>query len=378
MSSVIIASVALFASTQGPSLTQWGLEQTVRIGALDGASALTRVGSVVSGRGLLFVTQPSEGHVKVFDARSGEPRGAIGRKGGGPGEFRSLNRLAVRADTLIVGDMFDQRINAFSLDGEVLYSRKVMSQPHPRSGRHLYAVLPAGDGTFWAERPIRVAAVARGTDTEHFVGIVSDHGGLLRTAFAKDLSGTAKIIVSGGGVLIFMQPYARYRLLYDYLPDARGVITVTPLTESRGHDVVQIDRISPIGDVVWRRRLSRPRVRLPRAMRDSILEAHATSSGIKPHGLALRQARKHVEVPEYLPPFAGVVAGTDGSVWLQGFAAPSGTAEILILNSDGELSAETTMPGHVRLLHVGAGRVWGITHDEVGVPYLLGFDIRKQ
>src|SRR5688572_30981650 len=97
--------------------------QEWRIGVLDEPAEyqFSKVSAVIEHpSGLLFVANGANLTVRAYDQRHEFIRD-IGRKGNGPGEFRSLDQLVVVADTLVVLD-FQRggRVSFFTLDGRYI------------------------------------------------------------------------------------------------------------------------------------------------------------------------------------------------------------------------------------------------------------------
>ena len=80
---------------------------------IDGMQAdLVPIGGVaVMADGTIAILQPQDYIIRFFSA-GGEPLGAIGGRGEGPGEFQDMIQLAWLADTLVV---YDQELRRFTL-----------------------------------------------------------------------------------------------------------------------------------------------------------------------------------------------------------------------------------------------------------------------
>src|SRR5690554_2302063 len=122
--------LALPSGGQAQQPATWRLTETLRIGAIDGSSALSRISSLaVSHDGkLLYVAQPQEHTIRVFDAATGAALASFGKGGEGPGEFRDLLRLGWRGDSLYATDFLLQRISLFSSTAEH-FTTQVVNPP---------------------------------------------------------------------------------------------------------------------------------------------------------------------------------------------------------------------------------------------------------
>ena len=129
---LLIGVATLMASAvQAQDAPRWTLREEVRIGDLDDARyTLSWTGDVViSPGGNMYVAQPGESTIKVYD-RAGRFIRSIGRKGGGPGEFSSVGTIGFIGDTLFALSVSNQLMHLFRADGV-----------HLRSFRFPYAVI---------------------------------------------------------------------------------------------------------------------------------------------------------------------------------------------------------------------------------------------
>lgn len=97
------------------------LHETLRIAGGEGTDRepFFRVGVVrVDDHGRIYVADASK-RVRLFDADGRFVR-AFGRPGEGPGEFRSIIEILVRADTIAVNDLQLGRVTRFDVSGSVL------------------------------------------------------------------------------------------------------------------------------------------------------------------------------------------------------------------------------------------------------------------
>ncbi len=114
----------------------WSMEEILRIGSA-GGDPLYQFGQIagiaVTEDGGIFVLDQQAGEVKGFSA-SGEWQQTIGRSGAGPGELgqQAGPLLLGAADTLVVPDLANQRVNLFGMDGSMYGSYRVdLSQGIP-------------------------------------------------------------------------------------------------------------------------------------------------------------------------------------------------------------------------------------------------------
>jgi 6-bladed beta-propeller len=93
----------------------WRIDRAVALG--EGAEGLGRIVSVVADSpGRIYVADGLDQRIHVFGP-DGRPLRSMGRRGGGPGEFRALYSLAWVGDTLAALDPGNARITLLTRDG---------------------------------------------------------------------------------------------------------------------------------------------------------------------------------------------------------------------------------------------------------------------
>ena len=133
-------------TSRGPGWTggdAWRLELDLEVGDTEGPNAFGRLVDVAPRRaGGFWVVDGQSRRVRGYDENGAEVL-AFGRPGDGPGEFRSVGRLAERPDGGIsVGGRAPVELYRFDATGAPLGAERVPAA--------LYRELPSGDG---AERP---------------------------------------------------------------------------------------------------------------------------------------------------------------------------------------------------------------------------------
>jgi hypothetical protein len=119
---------------------EWRLVPEVRIGSVDGDEAYTFsmvVGLVLDDLNRVWVADYQEQNIRVFDSRGAHVR-TIGRKGSGPGEFRSVSGMVRMPDgNVVVLDFGNFRFSVFDTAGALVatHPRKTMISTAPWPGR---------------------------------------------------------------------------------------------------------------------------------------------------------------------------------------------------------------------------------------------------
>ncbi|HUE97041.1 MAG TPA: hypothetical protein VMN39_10295, partial [Longimicrobiaceae bacterium] len=87
--------------------------------------------------------------------------------------------------------------------------------------------------------------------------------------------------------------------------------------------------------------------------------------------------RAAMYVPRHFPPVTAAAHGDDGSLWLQREEVPDADREWWVLDREGELVASVTLPARFRLKLIRADVLWGVEWDDLDVPYVVGYRIRR-
>ena len=147
------AGVALVWS-DGPSWQEgdsWSIESEpsrVLGGFDDGSATLYRVSDLaVLPDGTMTVVNGGAQELLVFDLEGDVPT-RIGRAGDGPGEFRWLNGVLARADSIVAVDGSRLRFSVFSPDGTLVREFTAATGPGELSGMRAASLGSGGIGVF--------------------------------------------------------------------------------------------------------------------------------------------------------------------------------------------------------------------------------------
>ncbi len=307
-----------------PSVPEWTLEREVTIGSLDGRDdALTRIGSVAFGKsGEVFVSQPNESVIRVFD-HDGNPRRELAGEGDGPDEFRSMGPFGRLADTLYLSDFRNQRTSLFSEDGGFLYSFQYTA---PDLGEGLWAPTPTwllGDGTVLVIPGYVMAAAGDGTVSKIPVVRTTREGAVLDTVVTYPLRSRPFAGREGSTSYGSENPFPDDPEV-GFLPSRRELIIVDgPAPRSGERTTFSVIRLGLDGDTVGTKEISFDPVPVPGQVRDSVIdrEVEGYTSGPNPLLRSRRTARSAIErawdLPDHYPPLSSVQITSDGSIWVR-------------------------------------------------------------
>ena len=310
------------------------------------------VGVVADSAGNVYVADDIAKRIYRFSP-TGEYLGAIGREGGGPGEFRALKGLAWVGPYLATMDAGNGRITTVALDG--------------RPGPDVRWLALTGTG-FWLEQTAPGEAYALlpvfsgdrgGGNTRVYLRITAQ--GVADTLPGRQLAplpGSEGIVCEGGpdgGIRFFAvpeasQPFAARapgrRTLLGYTGQYRLAVV------SADGDTVRVIRRElanpPLTDSVW-------------AVTDSMWTAFQEGA----RGSTC--TRSSIERPASLPAFAGAFHDDRGRLWVE--ARDSAGYRFDVFDSTGALLGQ--LPPHVRDRrvppYVRDGRLYYVSLDDMDV-----------
>jgi hypothetical protein len=328
-------------------------EPTVRIGVVDGAPEyLFEWVSDVQPlpRGEVVVVDNRGGRVALFDGDGRWVRD-IGRRGGGPGEYRTPISVWLAGDELLLWDIVPRRLSRYSLAGDFVDSETL-------AWKRNAAPLRALGGSWVDER---------------------EWGQQLEPGPA----GGALVRVSRAGQVMdtLVGPYPVPRIGWEILDEATGHGRMVNPPAFSAHPVWAVD-----GDrLLWspggqgRVELRDPDGRLTRVIRldrgdrmvmDADREAHL--AGIRARfGLpaaAAAQLRETTVFAEHRPAITALLTDDQGRLWVADHDPAALSREPApewdVLSPEGRLERRVAFPRGFHLTRVSAGRAYGIATIE--------------
>ncbi|MFC1531568.1 6-bladed beta-propeller [Gemmatimonadota bacterium] len=346
---------------------EWTFTRLVRIGVVDGDSnyVFGDVGGVtVDSHGRIFVLDVQAQHVKVFSPE-GEFEQVIGGPGEGPGELAGAYFAPVMGlgDTLLVADLREnRRVNRYAPDGSSVGSYPVqfgsvwpiLSRATP-SGEIAVSVRPA-DWYAESEKNDRIVVLSpEGTDT------------LLTFPSAQTLRLSPRFAV----------------VLYS--PEPMWAITEDSKVLFGMNDQY---RIGLYASGTLERIIQKPVERMPITERDK--EYHL--------GRFAARGRENTRFAEYYPAFNDIIAGPNGTIWVQhvrpvselsdaeresrpSLSSVSKIPTILrdfhsapewdVFDAEGRFLGEVAMPPRFMPQLFRGDKIYGRWTDHLGVHYVM-------
>jgi hypothetical protein len=348
----------------------WSFAEELRIGGLD-APETSQFGMVVGldidGAGQVYVLDMQASEVRAFDGSGAWVR-SFGRPGGGPGELsRQLTGVFVLGGEVWVADLGNQRITRWGLDGSERPAIPLdLAQGIPLRWERL------GDDRVVAQfRSILGVGMQGDTTGDPIVTVGSPDPDTLAV-----LPQGTSISVQGGA--------ARFRF-FDREPLWNAAADGALLTAS--NDVYRIevrDAEGRLTRIVHRAFEPRPVTdsdtrRMLSAIRELMMQQGAPPA-------AVDQLLQGASFADHFPVMAQILAGPDGTLWVQRIRTPDqiadtgelnlqdmGADEWDVFDGEGRYLGMLTLPTKFAPMRVEGDALWGVQRDELDVPSIVRY-----
>ena len=355
---------------------RWALERTVTIGdAFDPETGLTRVGDVIVMGDRLLVTQDLERRVRVYSL-TGDFLGFIGRSGEGPGEFQRVGRMGLHSGRMWVHDPASRRLQYFDAEGRFLSSVRIMGHPS-LLGAGVRGVLQ--DGSRLSKDKTSADELAESPPKPEAVVLFGPEG-LLRDTVAMIVGRSGITQFVGSGWTSYVSIPESYRSLLSVAPDGSGFVVVhrTGATSAE-HHTFRVIRFDAQSDTAWALEVPYDPIRVPREWRSRHVEEYVRDYDEFP-GFPQGRVRQAWERAfgrlQFFPPVGDVQAGMDGTTWLL-LRTGVESSEWEVLDESGRSVARVDPPPRGRIRWADAESLWFVERDELDVPYLVRYVIRR-
>lgn len=318
----------------------------------------------VSG-GEIVVACRGTNELRFFDSAGSYLR-AVGREGGGPGEFRNMFSMwRMGSDSLAVFEYGNARVSVLSDDGQfgrVIKFDQVPGRPTP------IPVGPFSDGSFLGrahmlgdEEPVS-EEIHRGTVL--FVRW-SGEGELLDTEVSRPDGERYHGTVSGRSIMR-SPPFSR----------EFGVVASADAWYYGSMDRFEIEEYSPEGDLrrIFRREVENRPVtpELEGELRDWALERYSRMPA------PVLDWIMSMPVPETMPAHgADIAMDDDGNLWVSEYRLPTEQPSWAVFDPEGRFLGVVDTPANGFVTHIGSDFVLGVWQDELDVEQVRMYRIIK-
>lgn len=341
----------------------WRLEEELSIGVVEGDPDYQFAGIAdveIDEAGTIYVLDGRERRVAIYDS-AGVFVTAFGRQGEGPGEFESPNKLLWEADTLVVWDGRLRRLSYFDRKGNLLRDERAELPMFTR-----FELRP--DGRVWAQQgPTYWWPMRPGVDG---VGNLVVMGNLRGQGADTLLTWEDQSMVPvrfEQGLTVVPRWYAPR---VDWASDAAGRLFI-----ARGEGY-EIEVYSPAGQRIATIRRDYARFPPSSAERDT---ARAWLEEAAPnYGPNADRVRKAFEIVDLKQATGKVVVSDDNHVWVQTFTEDDASTQTWNIFDPGwRYVSAVELPNRLSIHRITEDHVYGEFEDELEVPYVKRYAIRK-
>lgn len=364
-----------------PASPVWSAAEELRIGRVDDPRYGFSIGVTVTvgSGGTIYALDPQSSQVRVFDARGRLVR-TFGREGPGPGEFQAADALGWLGDTLWVIDPAQYRVTFFRPDGSVIRTLQVAVRGSSRYGTRAPMAMLA-DGSALAVPAPGAMLVTSGAVKRVPLLRVSRRGEPLDTVDWHSTDHSVFEVASGEGQRrVFMYQPFKDTPIVAVAPDGRSFVVVERAAAARPDGAsFRVTRLSARGDTIFSRRYQYTPSPLSPAFRRTWAAEQGGELVAGRAGLNRREVIARIEeqlyVPPFRPPVTAAVVGRDGTVWLRREEGASDFVLWHVLNERGLIEASVRLPKKVYVHQASRSHFWGVTHDELDVPYVVRYRV---
>lgn len=378
------SAAIVIIENRGP-YEQWRVapEPELRIGTVEGDSAYQFHRVVFAGRmsdGRVVVADAGSGEIRWFGP-AGDHRSTVGRKGGGPEEFRGIGSvLLTPADTLVVHDPGNGRLTWIAPDETVV--RAATLDGIPSGSVTLLGRAPDNDLALAVSSPaydVRRPDLNYTRDTLRVLVYASEK--IDTIARIPGTEGVLWVRFAGG------QPVARQHMDMPFPHHTLAAVTGEGFALAIGerHEVEVHEWNGTL-----RRVARRPEVAgIPITEDDRRRYVdHAVQSAIDRGARNPGEAEKNANaflavVPEghSVPSFSELLVESGGRIWLRDFVPPwveDQTQSWTVYRPDGHVAGVVSVPSELDVMQVGAAYVTGVMRDSLDVEYVVVHRIERR
>ena len=339
-------------------------------------------GVYVGAKSQIVVPIPLDMQLRVYDS-TGRRVAVLGRRGSGPGEFRSIGGVGWFHDTLWVADLLQRRTTFFGPDHALVRSERWPSgrMPGVARGGEISAIAPAAmldSGAVlslvrWIPRDDRDVA---GAQEAAFVVRASDGG--IRPVLILPSGRDAPWVISTFSCCSFPVPFALWPQ-YSITPDGHQLVQLSAPLPTGPNGRFRIVLADITGDTLFSRFYPYRAEPIPGAAQDSALNRVVPAPGHLidvPRDLPERvRAEARARMPSWYIAVESVLLGLDGTIWI-GFRPANDHRRYLALSSRGDPVGELGVPAATRLRQASASHIWVTETDADGLSDVVRYRLR--
>lgn len=368
----ILVGLALAATSLAGAQATASLDEDVLVDGRSSAVEFAFIASLIpAADGGVIAVEARDARLRRFDA-SGLEVGVFGRRGSGPGEFRTIAAAGSIGDTLWITDLGTRRTTWMLDSGTLLQSVQWDSNGEgARSGRNVVR------GYFnselaWGEPSAPPGSLADAEGPQSYYLLDARGQRRLHALVTVPTAHSRYAFVDGPTIHFGRQPFADAPILLG--GGAASLLYVVRRGVGDDDPVGQfsVTALRSTADTVWElRQRYQPRP-LPAAFRDSVVQQ--VLSGLRSAGASESAVRAALFLPGTRPPISDAFVAHEGHLWLR---REDDGADVRYqrVSAQGVIDLDLTVERSVRLMAARGSWVWGLRLDEDGVPSLLRFTL---
>lgn len=355
------------AAGAAATLVEWRLQESplLEIGAAEGDPSyqLFRVFSAARlGDGRIVVANGGTHELRFYDETGGFIR-AVGREGGGPGEFRNLASVSKFADdSLVVWDWGNSRLTFYDGQGNLARSVNLL----------LGVGLPLPVGIL-ADGQLLVISI--GLPSPGRSGVLQDSASLYRySADGEPLDSLIHFAYSDLHVRSGDEGLSVMRIPFGATTQVAALSDGFYLGNPATYEIRHYAADGTLRRVIRREHTKRP---VTPADIERYKERRLELTGEPDARARLRRDLDALPYPETMPAYSRIAVDAEGNLWVAEYVSPGEPGRWTVFDSGGRMIATLETPPGFAVHEIGSDCLLGRWLDEMEVEHVQVFRLAK-
>ncbi len=356
-----------------PEVRGWRLaaEPAVDIGVLQGDTnyQLFRVeGAVRLNDGPIVVANAGTSELRFYDA-AGRFLSAVGREGGGPGEFGDLGSLMLlHGDSLLVWDWGHQRLSVFGPGGDFI--RLFTLQSLADAGAFPTYIAPLADGSLLvaAQRSVASREIKSGVSRDSALYGRWDLQGALIDTIGRFPAGEYYTRAWDRGMSRLALPFGRF---------AWAAVHRAGFYFGSS-DAYEIGYYTATGTLQRLIRIDQPNREVTTEDRERYKHELLEEAAEEGYRQTAERLLRDMPFPQRMPAHGALRVDVEGDLWVAGYARP-GEDQVhwTVFDPDGVMLGGVETPRRFHVYQIGTDFVLGRFDDELDIEHVRLYELIK-